>query len=99
MLAASSPALESAPAVTTAAPSPQGPGCSGGGGADLQSLGPPGRSVLAVLYPPGLRLSWGERRILGCVPQHQVLQGLHCWNRAPGSVQPLLHAAAAGATA
>ena len=54
---ASSPALESAPAVTTAAPSLQGPGCSGTGGADLHSPGCPGRGVLAVLGPPGLRLS------------------------------------------
>ena len=39
---ASSPALESAPAVTPAAPSPLGPGCSRGGCADLRSSGAPG---------------------------------------------------------
>ena len=60
MAAASSPALESAPAVTTGAPSLQGPGCSWGGAADLHSLGRLGRSVLAVLGPPGLCLSQGE---------------------------------------
>ena len=32
LMAASYPALESAPAVTTTAPRPQGPGCSGDGG-------------------------------------------------------------------
>ena len=36
---------------------------------DPHRLGAPGgRGVLAVLCPPGLRLSRGERRILGCVP-------------------------------
>ena len=39
VVAASSPALESAPAVTTAAPSPQGPGCSGGRGCRSAQLG------------------------------------------------------------
>ena len=69
MAAASSAALESAPAVTTAAPSLQGPGCSGGGGADLQSWGPSGgRSVFAALCPSSLFLPRGERPILGCVP-------------------------------
>ena len=38
---ASSPVLESAPAVTTTAPSPQGPGCSREVGAHLHSSGPP----------------------------------------------------------
>ena len=59
---ASSTALESAPAVTPRAPSLQGPGCSGGGAADLHSSGLPGsgRSVLALLCPPGLCLSQGE---------------------------------------
>ena len=85
MAAASSAALESAPAVTTAAPSLQGPGCSRGGGTDLPSSGPPGtRSVLAVLCPPGLCLMGGqERRILGCVRQRPGLQGL-----CPGMALP-----------
>ena len=70
MAVASSPALESAPALITAAPSLQGPGCSRGRGADLHSSGLPAAraSFLAVLCPPSLRLSRGERRILGCVP-------------------------------
>ena len=69
VVAASSPALESAPAVTTAAPSRQGPGCSGVGSANLHSLGPPsGRSVLAVLCPPGLCLSWGSGRSCAVSP-------------------------------
>ena len=65
MAAASSPTLESAPTVTTAALSLQGPGCSRGGDTDLYNSGlPSGRSVLASLYPPGLCLSRGERWIL-----------------------------------
>ena len=60
LVVASSPALESAPAVTTTGPSPQGPGCSGAGDADLHSLGVHvGRGVLSVLCLPGLRLSPG----------------------------------------
>ena len=46
-----------------------------------------GRSVLAVLCPPGLCLSLGERRILGCV-QRPGFRGLHCWNRAPRAAAP-----------
>ena len=90
LAAARSPALESAPAVTTAVPSPHGPGCSWGGrGADLPSLGVPGGgSVLAVLGPPRLCLSRGEHRILGCVPRRPGIPGLRCWNRAPGAQLP-----------
>ena len=64
-------ALESAPTVTTTAPSPQRPGsrCSSGRGTDVLSLGlPSGMSIPAVLCPPGLHLSMGESQILGCVP-------------------------------
>ena len=65
LVAARSPALESAHPVTTAAPSPHWPRCSEGGGgrvADLHSLGAPGsRRVLAVLCPPCLHLSRGDR--------------------------------------
>ena len=43
-----------------------GPGCSGGGAADLLSSGPPGGwSILTVLGPPGFCLSPGKHWILG----------------------------------
>ena len=58
-----------------------------------------GRSVLAVLCPPGFCLSQGERRILGCVPQCPGLRGLRCWNWAPGAAQPPPCGAAVGAAA
>ena len=89
-VAASFPALESAPTVTTTAPSPQGPGCSGGGAIGLHSSGPPGgKSVLAILCLLGLCLSQGERWNLRCVPQHPgLLVVLCCWNRAPGRAAP-----------
>ena len=52
LAAASSPALESVPAVTTAAPSPQGPGCSRERrGADLHSWGCPGQECPCCLVP------------------------------------------------
>ena len=59
MEVANSPTAESAPAVTTAASSPQRPECSGGAyGAYLHNSGPPvGKSVLAVLCPPSVFLS------------------------------------------
>ena len=65
--AAGSPALESAPAVATSAPSLQGPGCSGGRAVDLHNLDPPGQE-----HPPLLGL-WalpvpGGSRVLGCAP-------------------------------
>ena len=86
---ASSPALESAPAVTTAAPGPHRLGCSGGRGSDLHSSGVPGgKSVLAVLCPPRLHLSRGKHRILGCVPWHPEIWCLHRWNWAPGAMLP-----------
>ena len=76
MVAVSSPALESAATVTTTAPSQQGPECSGVRGSNLHSSGPPGgRSVLAVLGPPGLCLSQGEGQILGCVPPAPLAVG------------------------
>ena len=91
MAVASSPALESVPAVTTAALSPQGPGCSRGGvGGGFAQLGATiCRNVLTVLGPPGLLLSQGEHWILGCVPQRPGLQGLHCWNHALAPHSPL----------
>ena len=68
MVAASSLALDLAPAVTTelsacrACMLPER-------AASLLSWRPScGKSVLAVLCPPSLFLSWGERWILGCVP-------------------------------
>ena len=60
------------------------------GGADRHSLEQPsGRSILAVMGPPGFCLSWGERLILHCVPQHPGLLGLHPYNLAPGPHSPL----------
>ena len=67
-------ALKSAPPVTPAAPSPQGPGCSRGRAADLGL--------------PSLHLFQGEHRILGCVPLHPGLQGLRHWDRAPRACSP-----------
>ena len=63
MVAASSPALESAPAVTTTAPSPQGPGCSRvGGRRSAQLWGHPVAGASCVLpgsaYPGGSTGSW-----------------------------------------
>ena len=53
MAAASSPALQSSPAVTTAAPRLQVHGCSGAGVADLYSSGSPaaGVSLLSCVLP------------------------------------------------
>ena len=84
---ASSPALESGPAVTTAAPSPQGPGCSGSGGRHSAQLGSPGgRSILTILCPHGLHLSRREHRILGCVPgalgSRACAAGIMLWARS-----------------
>ena len=73
MEAASSPALESAPAVTTGALSLQGLDAPGAGAADLHSSGRlvAGMSLLscALLASacPGER-GVGKHRILGCVP-------------------------------
>ena len=69
LVAASSPALESASTVTTELSVCRGLDAPGAGVTDLHSSGPPGgRSILAVLCPPGFCLFGGERRILGCVP-------------------------------
>ena len=80
---ASSPALESAPAVTPTAPSPQGPGCSRGGGCCPAQLGATQwqerlHCPMSSQPPPVP----GERQILGCVPQSPSF--LHRWNRASG---------------
>ena len=61
-----------------------------GGAADLLSWG---RSVLAVLGPPGLRLSQGEAGSWA-VSGRPVLRSLRCWIRAPGPRSPLRGAAA-----
>ena len=61
-----------------------------GGAADLLSWG---RSVLAVLGPPGLCLSRGEAGSWA-VSRRPVLRGLRCWIRAPGPRSPLRGAAA-----
>ena len=49
---------------------------------------PRGRRVLAVLCPPRLCLSRGERRILDCVCSVPRIRGLCCWNCAPGARAP-----------
>ena len=89
LAAARSPALDSAPAVTTTAPSAHWPGCSGVGGADLHSSGAPcDRGVLAVLCPPRLHLSWGRQDPGLCPPAPchpgPVLLESRSWARAPG---------------
>ena len=87
LAAASCPALESAPPVTTIAPSPQGPGCSGGGGHRSAQLGGhrwqdhPRCPVPSPLPPV---LGGGGRWILGYVPRCPGLRDLRCWNRVPG---------------
>ena len=78
--------LDSAPAGTPSA----GPGGSGGGAADLLTWG---RSVLAVLGPPGLCLSQGEAGSWA-VSRHPVLWSLRCWICTPGPRNPLRGAAA-----
>ena len=74
--AASSPALGSAPAATSL-PVHRGLDALGVGSpiCTARRGAPRGRSVLAVLCPPGLRLSRRERRILGCVPRCPELLG------------------------
>ena len=61
-----------------------------GGAADVLSWG---RSVLAVLGPPGLCLSRGEAGSWA-VSRRPVLRSLRCWIRAPGPRSPLRGAAA-----
>ena len=85
MAAASPPALESAPAVTTAAPSPQGPGCSRGGSLTCAAPGiiqwqeRPQRLVSSALRPS--RGIAGSRAVS---PRRPGLPGLRRWDRAPG---------------
>ena len=87
LVAASSPALESAPAVTTAVFQSKVAWMLQGQGADLYSLGlPSGRSALTVLGPPGLCLSREDCRILGCVPWRPEIWGLFHWNHSPRAV-------------
>ena len=95
MEAASSPALESAPAVTTADLSLQGPGCSGGGPLTCTAQGRPAAGVsllscalLASACPRGSAGSW------------TVSAGTLCsWACAVGfalpAAQPLLRGASA----
>ena len=85
MAAASSGALESAPAVTTELSVCRGLDAPGVGATDLLSLGQecpcsPGPSRL-------LPVPWGALD-LGLSPQHPVLPGLCCWIRAPGRAAP-----------
>ena len=81
VVVASSGALDSAPAVTMESQSARAWMLQGW--VYLQSSGPPGsRSILAVLCPPGLCLSRGERRILGCVPRCPGLRGLRFCNHS-----------------
>ena len=92
LVAASSPALDSTPAVpitvsqSAGAWMLQGRGCT-----DLHSSGPPGgRRVVAALCPPGLCLSPAEHWTLGCVSPRLGLWCLCDWNHTLGAVQPLL---------
>ena len=71
----------------------------GGRAADLHSSGPPGGwSILAVLCPPGLCLSRGERQILGCVPGALCSRACAVGIVLPAA-QPLPHESSAGAAA
>ena len=89
--AASSRALESAPAVTTELSVCRGLDALGEGPLICSTWG---RSVLAVLCPPGLCLSPGERRILDCVRRHPVLPACAVGFALPAA-QPLLRGASA----
>ena len=85
VVAASSGALDSAPAVTK--------DLSVCRGLDAPRVGPlicsaRGRSVLAVLGPPGLCLSRGEAG--SWAVWRPVLPGLRCWIRAPSCAAPSL---------
>ena len=91
--AASSGALDSAPAVTTELSVCRGLDAPGAG---LLIYSAWGRSVLAVLCPPGFCLSWGERRILGCVPG-AMCSGACAVGFALSAAQPLLRRASARA--
>ena len=90
MAVASSPALESAPAVTTATPSLQGTGCSGAGPLTCSAWGPQRQvSSLSCLSPPASACP-GCRPDPGLCPRCPGLPGLHCWNRAHGRAAPSL---------
>ena len=78
--------LDSAPAGTPSA----GPGGSGAGPLICSARG---RSVLAVLGPPGLCLSRGEAGSWA-VSRRPVLRSLRWWIRAPGPRSPFRGAAA-----
>ena len=80
MAAASSGALDSAPAVTTELSVSKGLDALGAGPLICSAWS---RSVLAVLCPPGFCLSPGECSILGWVPGALCFQGLRCRIRAP----------------
>ena len=71
--------------VHTGLDAPRAVGCT-----DLHSLGAPsGRRNLAVLCPPCLCPSQGERRIIGCVcPVPWDLGPLCRWNCAPRAMAP-----------
>ena len=66
--AASSPALDLAPAVTKELSVCRVLDAPGAGPLICSPQVPGGRSVLAVLGPPGLCVSWEEHRIFGCFP-------------------------------
>ena len=87
--AASSRALESAPAVTTELSVCRGLDALGEGPLICSAWG---RRVLAVLCPPGLCLSRGEARswavsLVSCAPSPALLD-LRSWPRSPLSAEP-----------
>ena len=83
MVAASSGALESAPAVTTELSVCRAWRLQGG----TLICSARGRSVLAVLGPPSLCLSRGEAGSWA-VSRRPVLRSLCCWIRTPGRAAP-----------
>ena len=84
LVAASSPSLESAPTVTTAALSPHWPGCSGGRG-HCSQLGGTWRQENPLCPvpspPPPVPRGVQDHGLCSRCPG---LQGLRCWNPAPG---------------
>ena len=94
VVAASPPALESAPAVTTTVSQCAGAWMLQGLGALICTAWGCPVAVVSLLCPPGLSLSRGKFQILGCVPQHTGLQvrTTGIYSRA---VQPAPHGATA----
>ena len=92
MAVASSPALESAPPVTTTVSQSEVAWMRSWrqvqGALTCTAQGAPWQESLPVLCPPHLHLSWGEHRIAGCIHWAPWDRVLCRWNRTPGPPLP-----------